>query len=157
MYEPSREPVETAGGEVEHRRRGEGERVKSKTRSPFSPLVNRARFDRDARRKITGRQREHADARVLCVGVCQAVIIREFFFFFSIPRAMNSTNRFTACFVMHPSLPPGTRSCAPSEVMATMTPCVFSKAGTAMLKVGVFFFWQGVSKRRLCLATEVNT
>ena len=39
-----------------------------------------------------------------------------------------------ACFVMHPSLAPGKRSCAPIEDMAMIQPCVFSKAGTAALQ-----------------------
>ena len=52
-YEPSREPVETARCKMEHRRCGEGKCVKGKACSPFSPFVDRARFNRDARRKIT--------------------------------------------------------------------------------------------------------
>jgi hypothetical protein len=53
MYEPSREPVETARSKMEHRRSGEGKRVKGKTCTSFSAVVNRARFICDARRKIT--------------------------------------------------------------------------------------------------------
>jgi len=67
VYEPSREPVGTARSKIKHRCCRERKRVKGNSSRSFSIDAKGVRLGCDARRKITWRQRERANFRVLCV------------------------------------------------------------------------------------------